>query len=330
MAYILAADIGGTKTNIGIFDSKQGCRSPIIEETLLCKNYSSFNELLKYFLAGKEYPVECACFAAAGPVREGKVQLTNLPWMLDEKNLKEILGIQSVYVINDLVALAYSIPELTEKDKVTLQEGSPEKNGTIGIVAPGTGLGMAFLVWDGSKYVACPSEGGHIGFSPNSELEIELLQYYSSKGVHVSWEFFCSGQGISHIYKFLKMKHCFEEPEWLKTLFNQAENLTPVIVDIALDKNIDCPICTETLKLFVQLLAGVSRNFALTVMAIDGIYLGGGIPAKILKFLKQSDFLNNFRRMGRMPELTERIPLTVISTSKAPLAGAVKYAILYS
>lgn len=330
MAYILAADIGGTKTNIGIFDSQQGCQSAIVEETLLCKNYSSFNELLKDFLCGKEYPIECACFAAAGPVREGKVQLTNLPWMLDEKNLKAILGIQSVYVINDLVALAYSIPELTENDKITLQGGSPEKNGTIGIVAPGTGLGMAFLVWDGSKYIACPSEGGHIGFSPNSALEIELLQYYSRKGEHVSCEFLCSGPGIFYIYKFLKMKHCYEEPEWLKTLFNQEENIPPVIVDIALDENIDCSICTETLKLFTQLLAGASRNFALTVMATGGIYLGGGIPPKILKFFNQNDFSTNFKTMGRMPELTERIPLKVISTPKAPLAGAVKYAVLCS
>ena len=328
MAYLLAADIGGTKTNIGIFDSEQGCQGAIVEETLLCKNYSSFNELLKDFLDGKEHQIECACFAAAGPVREGRVQLTNLPWLLEEEELRQVLGIESVYVINDLVALAYSIPELTEKDIVTLHKGAPEKLGTMGIVAPGTGLGMAFLVWDGSKYIACPSEGGHIGFTPNSDLEIELLQYYSRKGEHVSCEFFCSGQGISYIYKFLKMKHCFEEPEWLKALFNEAEDVTPVIVDLALDENIDCSICTETLKLFVDLLAGASRNLALTVMSTGGIYLGGGISVKILKFFNRSNFSINFKKMGKMSELIEHIPLKVISTPKAPLVGAIKYAAL--
>ncbi len=191
MSYILAADVGGTKTNIGIFDSEHGCRNPVVEETLLCKNYSSFNELLKDFLAGKEYPVESACFGVAGPVRNGRVQLTNLPWLLEEEELKQILGIQSISLINDLVALGHSIPELTEKDIITLHEGSPEKNATVGIVAPGTGLGMAFLVWDGHKYIVCPSEGGHAGLAPNSSVTLELLEYMMMNGHYVSFESIC-------------------------------------------------------------------------------------------------------------------------------------------
>lgn len=206
MALILAADVGGTKTNIGIFDSEHGCRNPIVEGRLLCKNYSSFNHLLKDFLYGKEYPIECACFAAAGPVIDGRVQLTNLPWILDENELKDFLGIRSVYIINDLVALAYAIPKLTGKDILTLSEGSPVKQGTMGIVAPGTGLGMAFLVWDGSKYIVCPSEGGHASFSPTCDEETEITRFLTTHKKYVSFENLCSGIGIPIIYNYLKEK----------------------------------------------------------------------------------------------------------------------------
>lgn len=328
MAFILAADVGGTKTKIGIFNSKYGHHASMVEETLLCKNYACFNELLQDFLSEKKYPIEYACFAAAGPVREGRVQLTNLPWILDEDELRDFLGIRSVYVINDLVALAYSIPELTERDTVTLHEGSPEKHGAIGIVAPGTGLGMAFLVWDGLKYIACPSEGGHAAFSPNSYLEIQLLQYFNEKGNDVSIEFLCSGKGIFLIYSFLKEKAGFEEPGWMRKLLSLTEDPTPVIVDIALEENCKVPICSEALELFVHILAGISRNFALTVMATGGIYIGGGIPVKIIKYLQHIGFAAFFKQKGKLSAIADSIPVKVIVTPGSPLVGAVKYSSL--
>ncbi|MBC8317990.1 MAG: glucokinase [Desulfobulbaceae bacterium] len=326
MAYILAADIGGTKTNIGIFDSKNLSGIPLVDETVLCKNYSDFNELLEDFLGGKKYPIEFACFAAAGPVRGGRVHLTNIPWVLDENELKNFLDIQSVYVINDLVALAYSIFELAEKDAVTLHEGVPEKNGTIGLVAPGTGLGMAFLVWDGSKYIACPSEGGHASFSPDSDLEIQLLQYFKDNGHHVSIESLCSGPGIYSIYSFLKAKKGFEEPGWFKKLLGEAADPTPVIVDIALDPDISMPICTETLDLFVTILTGLVNNLSLTVMATGGIYIGGGIPVKIITFLQQVNFPAFFEKRANMSTILESIPVKVVVNPKSSLHGAVRYA----
>jgi glucokinase len=325
MAYILAADIGGTKTNIGIFDSEQGCRNSIVEETLLCKNYSNFNELLHDFLNEKEYPIERACFAAAGPVREGRVRLTNLPWTLDENELKDFLGILSVYVINDLVALAYSIPELTEKDTVTLHEGTPEKLGTIGIVAPGTGLGMSFLVWDGLKYIACPSESGHACFSPASEEELELLRFLLPQKKHVSFEYLCSGMGMPHIYKYLKEKVGLEEPDWLNIQVTEAKDPTPVIVQVALNKEIECNICLETVRFFIKILAVASGNLAVTAMTTGGIYLGGGMLPGLLSFLQEDVFRMRFVEKGEMSRLLENIPISVITNPKAGLIGAATF-----
>lgn len=326
MAYLLAADIGGTKTNIGIFDSEHGCRSPIVEETLLCKNYSSFNELLKDFLDGKEYSIESACFAAAGPVREGRVKLTNLPWLLEEEGLKQVLGIESVYVINDLVALAYSISELTEKDIATLHEGLPEKQGTIGIVAPGTGLGMAFLIWEGSKYIACPSEGGHASFSPVNEEELTLLRLLFPQKKHVSFEYLCSGMGIPSIYNYLKEQVGLEEPGWLSNQLANEKDHAPVIVQAALNKKVECNICDETVRFFIKLLAVACGNFAVTIMTTGGIYLGGGILPGLLSFLKDGVFRKRLLEKGEMAELLENIPISVITNPKAGLIGAAIYA----
>jgi len=326
MAYILAADIGGTKTNIGIFNTEQGYRSAIVEETLLCKNYSSFNELLSDFLDGKEYSIECACFAAAGPVRGGRIQLTNLPWLLEEEELKQVLGIEAVYVINDLVALAYSIPQLTEKDIITLHEGSPEKHGTIGIVAPGTGLGMAFLVWDGSRHIACPSEGGHASFSPVSEEELTLLRLLLPQQKHVSFEYLCSGMGIPSIYNYLKKQVGLEEPDWLSNQFLNKKDPTPVIVQAALNEKVECKICEETVQLFIKLLAVACGNFAVTVMTTGGIYLGGGMVPGLLPFLQDGVFRKRFVEKGEMMGLLENIPISVITNPKAGLIGAAVYA----
>ena len=327
MAYILAADVGGTKTNIGIFDSEHGCRNPVVEETLLCKNYSSFNELLKDFLAGKEYPVESACFGVAGPVRNGRVQLTNLPWLLEEEELKQVLGIKSVFLINDLVALGHSIPELTEKDIITLHEGSPEKHGTIGIVAPGTGLGMAFLVWDGAKYIVCPSEGGHASFSPQNDLEMKLLSFYRKQGYHVSFEFLCSGKGIPYIYKFLKENDGLDEPEWLRDRLNKASDWGPVIISFALDESIECELCSATVNFFIDTILDFCENFSLTIMATGGIYLGGGIPPRVLKKFQEKTVTQKFKKNGLMYDLGKRIPLKMILDPKASLLGAAKYAV---
>jgi glucokinase len=325
MTYILAADVGGTKTNIGIFEIEQGRRKPLAEANIPSQNFASFEELLLDFLAGMNYSIDRACFGVAGPVREGRVQLTNLPWLLDSEKLRKTLNAKKVCLINDVEALAHSVPELNEEDIHIVKKGISVKNGTIGVVAPGTGLGMAFLVWNGSQYISCPSEGGHACFSPNSRLTVELLEYMMEKGLHVSFESICSGKGIPYIYDFLKKRKGFSEPDWLKERLDKALDQAPLIFDAAQDKSSNSPLCRATLELFVEILSDVCRNFALTVMATGGMYLGGGIPPRIIDFLKDKNFISRFECKGNMSYLMENMPLKIILNPKAPLIGAIAY-----
>lgn len=325
MTYILAADVGGTKTNIGIFEIEQGRRKPLAEANIPSQNFASFEELLLDFLEGMNYSIDRACFGVAGPVREGRVQLTNLPWLLDSEKLRKTLNVKKVCLINDVEALAHSVPELNEEDIHIVKKGISVKNGTIGVIAPGTGLGMAFLVWNGSQYISCPSEGGHACFSPNSRLTVELLEYMMEKGLHVSFESVCSGKGIPYIYDFLKKRKGLTEPDWLKERLDKALDQAPLIFDAAQDKSSNSPLCRATLELFVEILSDVCRNFALTVMATGGMYLGGGIPPRIIDFLQDKNFISRFECKGNMSYLMENMPLKIILNPKAPLIGAIAY-----
>lgn len=325
MTYILAADVGGTKTNIGIFEIEQGRRKPLAEANIPSQNFASFEELLLDFLAGMNYSIDRACFGVAGPVREGRVQLTNLPWLLDSEKLRKTLNAKKVCLINDVEALAHSVPELNEEDIHIVKKGISVKNGTIGVVAPGTGLGMAFLVWNGSQYISCPSEGGHARFSPNSRLTVELLEYMMEKGLHVSFESICSGKGIPYIYDFLKKQKGLTEPDWLKERLDKAQDQAPLIFDAAQDKSSNSLLCRATLELFVEILSDVCWNFALTVMATGGMYLGGGIPLRIIDFLQDKNFISRFECKGNMSYLMENMPFKIILNPKAPLIGAIKY-----
>jgi glucokinase len=319
---MLAGDIGGTKTNLAVFSSQVGLHAPLAEGTFPSGDYPSLEALVQEFLSRNGIEVDRASFGVAGPVVNGQAKITNLPWMMDEENLAEVLGLPSVHLLNDLLAFAHAVPFLTEKDLHVLNKGSAVSGGAMAVVAPGTGLGEAYLTWDGTKYRAHASEGGHADFAPANASETGLLQYLQDRFDHVSYERVCSGSGLANIYDYLKDSGYAEEPDWLADHMASAHDRTPAIVKAALDEDRPCELCNATLSMFISVLGAEAGNVALKMMATGGVYLGGGIPPRILSTIEKGPFMEAFRRKGRMSKLMEKIPVYVILNPKAALLGA--------
>ncbi|MGB9724487.1 MAG: glucokinase [Chloroflexia bacterium] len=319
--YLLAGDIGATKTDLAIFSVEAGPRLPLVLATFPSTAHAGLEALVGAFLAQSSLPVEHAVFGVAGPVLEGRVSTTNLPWEMEEGRLREVLGLRSVHLLNDLEAIASAVPHLEATDLYTLNPGRPTPGGTIAVIAPGTGLGEAFLTWDGARYRPHPSEGGHADFAPRNALEADLWRYLQARLGHVSYERLCSGLGLPNIYAFLKESGRASEPAWLTTRLRAVEDPTPVLIEAALGVR-RCEICALALELFVSILGAEAGNLALKVLASGGVYIGGGIPPRILPALQQGNFLEAFRSKGRMEELLARIPVHVILNPRAALLGA--------
>ncbi|MGH2506032.1 MAG: glucokinase [Ktedonobacteraceae bacterium] len=322
---LLAGDIGGTKTNLAFFSAEAGWKNPLAEATFPSAQYASLEALVQAFQAQHPVPVERASFGVAGPVVDGRATITNLPWVLEENHLKHTLNIPSVRLLNDLTAIAYGVPYLEAADLHLLNAGRVVKEGAIAVIAPGTGLGEAFLTWEGERYRAHMSEGGHADFAPADALQLELLHYLQLRYKHVSFERVCSGRGLPNIYAFLKEAGHALEPPWLAERLAQVKDLTPVIVDNALDKEHACEICTQTLELFVSILGAEAGNMALKVLATGGVYLGGGIPPRILPFLSEGRFMQSFLRKGRLSDVLIPMPVSVILNPNIALLGAARH-----
>jgi glucokinase len=322
MMMLLAGDIGGTKTNLAVFSSEAGPRSPLAEATFPSTDYPSLQALVREFLSRIDLQVERASFGVAGPVVGGQATVTNLPWVMQETQLQAALNLSSVRLLNDLEAIANGVPLLEPADLHTLNAGEPAPGGAIAVIAPGTGLGEAFLTWDGARYRPHASEGGHASFAPMDALEIELLRYLQRHFDHVSCERVCSGLGLPNIYAFLRDGGYADEPDWLAEQLAAADDPTPVIANAALDAERACELCTATLDAFVSILGAEAGNLALKVLATGGVYLGGGIPPRILPALERGQFMQSFRRKGRMSDLLARVPVHVILNPKVALLGA--------
>ena len=318
---LLAGDIGGTKTALGIFSPDAGPRSPLAEASFPSAHYTDLESLVREFLQQVNIPVDRASFGVAGPVTNGRARVTNLPWVIDESSLRQTLHLASVRLINDLDAIAHAVPLLTSGDLVTLHAGEPVLGGAMAVIAPGTGLGEAFLTWDGLRYRAHPSEGGHTDFAPTSEREVGLLQYLQKKFAHVSYERVCSGLGLPNIYAYLKESGLGEEPGWLAAQLAATADPVPVMVNAALGDP-RCDLCVAMLAMFVSILGAEAGNLALKVLATGGVYVGGGIPPRILPTLTGGRFVEAFRNKGRHADLLARVPVHVILTPRTALLGA--------
>lgn len=318
---LLAGDIGGTKTELGVFSPDAGPRAPLAEASFPSARYTDLETLVREFLAQVNLSVDRASFGVAGPVTGGRARITNLPWVIDEARLRDALHMSSVRLLNDLNAIAHAVPQLGEGDLFTVHAGEPNPGGSLAVIAPGTGLGEAFLTWDGARYRPHPSEGGHVNFGPANEREVGLLRYLQQRFAHVSYERVCSGIGLPNIYAYLKDARVADEPAWLAARLAAAQDPVPVIIDAALaDPPTD--LCVRTLDMFVSILGSEAGNLTLKVLAIGGVYLSGGLARRLAPVLADGRFREAFRNKGRFSELLARVPIRVILHPKIALLGA--------
>jgi glucokinase len=320
---ILAGDVGGTKVHLALYDFINGKLTYSREERFPAKDYSGLEAIVKEFL-GAHQPW-AACFGVPGPVRHGRLRLTNLPWTLDSHELAVALHIQHVFLINDLEANGYGIAELTPDQIHTLSDGDPGQLGNRALIAAGTGLGEGLLIWNGHMHIPYPSEGGHADFSPRNEDEIDLLRFLKQKyNGRVSWERVVSGMGMTNIYEFLRDVRGMEEPSWLAQEMAAAHDPNSVITESGLAAKSE--ICERTLDMLVSAYGAEAGNLALKVLSVGGIYVGGGIAPRILEKLKDGTFMKAFTDKGRMSQLLINMPVRVILESRAAVLGAAAYA----
>ncbi|MCG6870043.1 MAG: glucokinase [Gammaproteobacteria bacterium] len=321
---ILAGDIGGTKTVLALWHKKEDIAGGMLHEIRYeSGRYSSLEAIIEEYLRKTHAQPVAACFGVAGPVKNRRAETTNLPWFISADVIGGSFDIPDVYLLNDLESIATAVPHLEKDDVRTLNQGTPTPEGNMAVIAPGTGLGIAFLVWTGDRYLACPSEGGHASFSPRNLQQTELLTFLQRRYGHVSFERICSGSQLPNIYDFFKEQRSLAEPDWLREDLERATDRTPVIVQAALEQK--SKLCEATLDMFVHVLGTVIGNMAVTLLPGGGIYLGGGIPPRILERLEQPDFLSAIADKGRFSSLVSGMPVHVILNPKAGLYGAAWY-----
>jgi glucokinase len=323
---ILAGDVGGTKVHLALYNFEAGRLAPVRDQKFPAGQFASLDDVVHAFLndAEEKKQIVAACFGCPGPVRDGRLKLTNLPWMLDVRLLQPSLGIEHIFLINDLEANGYGIPELTPESIFTLHAGDEGATGHQGLIAAGTGLGEALLIWDGKTHRPIPSEGGHCDFAARNDREIALLNYLrGTLNGRVSFERVVSGLGIKNVYAYLRDVEKLDEPAWLKHRL-ETEDPNAVIGKCAEDGS--SSICFETMKLFAGAYGAETGNIALKVLATGGMWLGGGIAPKILKTLQNGAFTQAFLDKGRLSPLLQSIPVRVILDDTCALLGAAAYA----
>jgi len=322
---ILAGDIGGTKTNLAYFRLTDRKIRPDGVASYPSRDFGSLEEVVEKFRASHPAEITAAAFGVAGPVVDGRTEATNLSWIVDSRSVARQLGLQQVGLINDLQATAYGILQLNDEDKLVLNKGVPDKGGTIGIIAVGTGLGQCALLWDGRQYRAMASEGGHSDFAPRNELEIEILRFMKRDLARVSYERVLSGPGLRNLYRFFRSKAGYPEPEWLTKAMAESDP-SAAISDAALQGKDNA--CIQALGTFVALYGAETGNIALKFLATGGVFVGGGIAPKIITKLSEGPFLQAFLDKGRYSPLLSKMPVSVVLNDKTALFGAAQYALM--
>jgi len=315
---ILVGDVGGTTTKLALLDEKLAFQEI---QRYPSREHDSLSHIVREFLSSRAQTVTHACFGIAGPVREGSVRTTNLPWVVEAAELARVIGVRDVLLVNDIEAIGHGIGALDDRAFVTLPGGNGVTSGNAAVIAAGTGLGEAGLYWDGARHRPFASEGGHASFAPRDDLEMELLRFLLAEYGHVSWERVLSGPGLFNVYRFLRDTGRFEEPEWLAESIREGDPAAS-IGRCALEGT--APICEQSLELFVSLYGAEAGNLALTMMAVGGVYIAGGIAPKILDWLKRPSFRRAFVAKGRMRSLLETIPVRVVVSDRVGLLGAAR------
>jgi glucokinase len=320
----LAGDIGGTKTNLAIYAYEADRLVAKKVASYPSKDHGTLADIIRSFLNGGHTDIKQACFGVAGPVKGGVVQVTNLPWTVDAAALQAELNFQSVSLLNDLEANAYGINTLLPHELLSLNPKANERQvGNRALIAAGTGLGEAGMLWDGVSHRPFPSEGGHASFAPNDDIGDELLMFLRREYGHVSWERVLSGMGMKNLYRFFRQRSGHAEPEWLTAQLAKGD-LGAVVTQAALAGK--DPVCLDTLDCFTRNYGSEAGNLALKLLALGGVYIGGGIAPKILPKMQSATFLDAFYHKGRMSPLLQSIPVYVILNDKTALQGAAWFA----
>ena len=320
----LVGDIGGTKTRVAIVRYHAAVVHVETEHTLPSGEFGGLDALLLASGLAGDRDWAGACFGVAGPVIGNRCQVTNLPWVVDGADIAAGLGLRQVRIINDLEAVGRGLDHLSADRLVCLHEGSAEPGGTQGIVAPGTGLGEAFRVWDGRRYLTRASEGSHADFAPADERECLLQGWLAARHGHVSWERVVSGPGLQILHRFIVENEGAEVPQWLDIAMRDAD---PSAAIVAAARDGRDATCADAVSWFLGLLGAEAGNHALKLMATGGVFLAGGIPPKVADLLAGGTFLERFFAKGRMTGLMRRMPVHVVMDDRVALLGAAACAV---
>jgi glucokinase len=320
---LIAGDIGGTTTRLALISPESGPRKFVAELEYHSGDYSGLQPIIATFLRDTGGQATSACFDVAGPVIGGRAHLTNLPWDLEEAALSRDLGLQRVTLLNDLRAIAHAVPHLAPEEIVTINPCAAAEHGPIAVLAPGTGLGEAFLIWGGQGYIACASEGGHADFGPTNQTQAGLLAHLTERFGHVAYERVCAGSGLPNVYDYLRMRFpALEKPEFRDAL-KAAHDRTPLIVDAALKDPDNNRLAAETLRLVIDVWGAEAGNLALKFLATGGVYLAGGMPPRVISKLQDGAFMQAFTSKGRLGSLLAAIPVHVVMVNAALLGAAI-------
>lgn len=319
---ILAGDIGATNARLAYFQSQNGGLRLISERIFPSRQYKDFSEIVSKFLEETAARPEVACFGIAGPVQHGRVETSNLPWIIEQSRLAKQMQVPTTLLINDLEANAWGIGALSPADLIPLNQ-VPAAEGNQAVIAPGTGLGEAGLFWNGSEHQVFACEGGHTDFAPQDDLQIELLRFLRSRYEHVSYERILSGPGLANLYEFLRLKDGSSEPQGFAAQFESSDKAAAISRSALEGTN---PLAGQALDLWISIYGAEAGNLVLKVMATGGIYLGGGISPKIIQKFTTPLFMKAFLNKGRLRPLLESTPVWVITNDKAGLLGAARCA----
>ena len=317
---VLAGDIGGTNARLAIVTVGGPGKVEIVYEARYRSSTApGLAPLVARFLETSGARPDVACFGIACPVIDGDCEAPNLPWKVNVRVLAHEIGIPQTTIINDFRAVGYGLHSLSGNEVEMLQQGVATDHGPVALIGAGTGLGQGYLLWDGSRYVVHPSEGGHADFSPTNALERDLLVFLAKEFGRVSSERVLSGRGIANIYRFLKSAGEVEEQAAVR---DEMAGNDPAQVIARHGLAGTDPLSVRTLEVFAAAYGSAAGNLALTVLATGGVYIAGGIAPKIIRRLASGAFMEAFRSKGRLPGVVARMPVRVVLTDDVALYGA--------